>query len=376
MGMISVPSEVFTTAEILDEKASSGYDSPPQQESAGTDGEWVDGLGFVTTAAGKTSDSAVTVDDNRAAKATQVLRVLNEGAGASVTGSESWPGVEEHPSGSVKERSVWSPVMDSPGWVDENGRPLVLTCKKDETVLHDLFCGYYPKCSICRNLGATDPSENEIYKLESEDSDRPPQVATDTSKATKQEDVAAGSAQDYVGSGNISAYNPYKVGPIRYGLYDYIRKYLETYKPKFTTDELKFTVEDGRVLMKIGTSDGDQDETEVLENEDWQEPPSPVNKSSKVKRSELVRVGHRYVNRKLLEVCKPMRPVEAFIEKSPAATKSLTADGRRILAFVARDSKAHRILQILNEGNDQTEFFELQPIRCGPNQRDSSIEKF
>ncbi|KAH7697479.1 hypothetical protein AAVH_35435 [Aphelenchoides avenae] len=71
-----------------------------------------------------------------------------------------------------------------------------------------------------------------------------------------------------------------------------------------------------------------------------------------------------------------MRPVEAFIEKSPAATKSLTADGRRILAFVARDSKAHRILQILNEGNDQTEFFELQPIRCGPNQRDSSIEKF
>lgn len=79
-------------------------------------------------------------------------------------------------------------------------------------------------------------------------------MATDTSKATKQEDVAAGSAQDYVGSGNISAYNPYKVGPIRYGLYGYIRKYLETYKPKFTTDELKFTVEDGRVLMKIGTS--------------------------------------------------------------------------------------------------------------------------
>ncbi|KAH7693048.1 hypothetical protein AAVH_39923, partial [Aphelenchoides avenae] len=254
IGKNSVQSEVLTTTEILDEKASSGYDSPPQQES-GTDGEWVDGLGFVTKTAAKTSESAVTaVDVSTAANATQVLRVLNEGAGASVAGSGSWLGVEEHPSASVKERSVWSPVMNSPGWVDESGRPLEITCEKDKIVLHDLFCDYYPKCSICRNLGATDPPENETYKLEGEDSDRSPQVATDASKAPSQEDVAAGSAQGYVGSRSISAHNPYKVGPIRYGLYDYIRKYLETYKPKFTTEEPKFTVEDGKVLTKIGAS--------------------------------------------------------------------------------------------------------------------------
>lgn len=123
-----IPPEVSTTIEIPDEMASSGYSSPPQQESC-TEGEWVDG-DFVKSA-GNTSGSIVTDDGNTPSKATQVLRVLNEGADASVTGSGIGPTLEEHPPGSGNERSVWSPDPDTasdPGaaWKDKNGRPLVL----------------------------------------------------------------------------------------------------------------------------------------------------------------------------------------------------------------------------------------------------------